>query len=162
MQGRVLLLLAALSTVVARPVHPFSVDIVTSVCREPSLAFVQDAAARFESKGFTVRRFVYCKCGERPECTAELRNVGREAHTFLTHIATNFDQLADYTFFSNGGFASKKPATGDFAETLDRMVGRLWHNRPFRFVDASWEQEPSPFRRRNGACGASYAGACGG
>lgn len=31
-----------------------------------------------------------------------LPNVGREAHTYLYHIVTNWDVLADYTFFIQG------------------------------------------------------------
>jgi hypothetical protein len=147
--GVVLSLLARL--LAAGPASALSVDIVTSVCLEPSLAFIADAAAALEAAGaLPVRRFVYCKCAPRPECTDELGNVGREAHTFLVHVSTRYDDLADVSLFTNGGFASKPAAAEDFAEVLGRVGGRLRRGAPFRFLDASWVQEPSPFSRRNG------------
>lgn len=34
--------------------------------------------------------------------TNNLPNIGREGHTFLTHVANNYDKLADYTAFMQG------------------------------------------------------------
>lgn len=50
-----------------------------------------------------VRLFIYHK-GNNPENKdfIMLKNVGREAHTFLTHIINNYDNLADITLFMQG------------------------------------------------------------
>ena len=39
-----------------------------------------------------------CQCKVIP-----LPNVGRESHTYLTHIVTQYDDLSDYTIFFQGG-----------------------------------------------------------
>ncbi|MEV4754504.1 DUF3431 domain-containing protein [Micromonospora sp. NPDC049559] len=36
---------------------------------------------------------------------SQLPNIGREAHTYLHHIVTNYDNLADITIFSQAGLA---------------------------------------------------------
>lgn len=38
--------------------------------------------------------------------TIQLKNVGREAHTYLYHIINNWDNLADITFFGQGSLSS--------------------------------------------------------
>jgi len=52
-------------------------------------------------------RTIYCKGSKVPGCV-ELENVGREGHTYLHHIVTNYDKLADWTVFSQAG----APAVG--------------------------------------------------
>jgi hypothetical protein len=101
-----------------------SIEFVVSACREPASRFDEFRrladGLRAELPGSTfsaVRSRVYCKCGMFPWCTHELDNVGREGHTFLTHIASRYDDLADVTFFSNGG-------TGDTAAWLARWKAR--------------------------------------
>merc|ERR1719201_2795292 len=47
-------------------------------------------------------RTIYCKGSKVPGCL-ELENVGREGHTYLHHIITNYDKLADWTVFSQAG-----------------------------------------------------------
>uniref|UniRef100_A0A6U6VLJ9 Uncharacterized protein n=1 Tax=Zooxanthella nutricula TaxID=1333877 RepID=A0A6U6VLJ9_9DINO len=44
---------------------------------------------------------VYSK-GEAAPGAEALKNVGRESHTFLTHIVENYDRLADWTVFTQG------------------------------------------------------------
>jgi hypothetical protein len=44
-----------------------------------------------------------------------LPNVGREAHTYLTHIITNYDKLADITYFTQGNPFDHSP---DFIEKV--------------------------------------------
>jgi hypothetical protein len=62
----------------------------------------------------TVRIFVYekgAKAGVKSACDmlsarvtcTPLMNVGREAHTYLTHIVTRYDKLADKVVFVQGG-----------------------------------------------------------
>jgi len=47
-------------------------------------------------------RTIYCKGSQVPGCVP-LENVGREGHTYLTHIVNNYDHLADWTVFSQAG-----------------------------------------------------------
>ena len=48
------------------------------------------------------RTRVYDKSGETPPQGRPLANVGREAHTYLHHIVTHYDQLAPWTLFCQG------------------------------------------------------------
>lgn len=45
---------------------------------------------------------VYNKGGNEIKDSIKLPNVGREAHTYFYHIVNNYNDLADYTFFSQG------------------------------------------------------------
>jgi len=49
-------------------------------------------------------RTVYCKGGAAcgPDAL-RLENVGREGHTYLSHIVNNYDKLAEWTVFSQAG-----------------------------------------------------------
>ena len=44
-------------------------------------------------------RTVYCKGVSTPGCRP-LPNVGRDTHTYLSHIVANYDRLAEWTVFS--------------------------------------------------------------
>ena len=46
--------------------------------------------------------FVYSKDLEETEDYKRLDNIGRESHTYLHHIITNFDNLPDYIIFTQG------------------------------------------------------------
>ena len=136
----------------APSLHALTVDLVTTLCHETSLAWIDDAAARLSLvKGTSVSKHVYCKCGPRPECSAELPNVGRETHAFLSHVAAVWDRAADYSLFVNGGFGSKEPAREDFEVVLATLGRRLARGKGLRFLDASWEQGEEPFQLRQGS-----------
>lgn len=45
---------------------------------------------------------VYDKSGDNPTAAYALPNVGNEAHTYLYHMATNYDSLSMYTAFVQG------------------------------------------------------------
>jgi len=47
-------------------------------------------------------RTIYCKGKPVPGCVP-LENVGREGHTYLHHIVNNYENLADWTVFSQAG-----------------------------------------------------------
>jgi hypothetical protein len=47
-------------------------------------------------------RTIYCKGSQVSGCIP-LENIGREGHTYLHHIVTNYDNLADWTVFSQAG-----------------------------------------------------------
>ena len=51
-----------------------------------------------------IRKFIYSKDeNEDNPNYIRLPNVGREADTYLNHIIRNYDDLAEYTLFSQGG-----------------------------------------------------------
>lgn len=52
-----------------------------------------------------IQKTVYDKSGEpspAPNAIPLLNNAGREAHTYLHHISTRYDSLADWTIFCQG------------------------------------------------------------
>jgi hypothetical protein len=70
---------------------------------------------------------IYHKGGTGPddrfpaEGQSELANVGRESHTYLTHIVNNYDRLADVTVFTQGGIADHVRRGDDPARYLRRL-----------------------------------------
>merc|ERR1719158_663577 len=51
----------------------------------------------------TATRFtVYSKAASPPEFAVSLPNVGRESHTYLHHIVSQYDSLANWTVFTQG------------------------------------------------------------
>jgi hypothetical protein len=92
---------AALSTLNAIP----STEVVLAHFDEP-LDWTRDYASH------DTKFHVYLK-GEKP-CSivnpkfrcSRLPNVGRESHTYLTHIVQEYDNLADWTVFSQAGAPS--------------------------------------------------------
>jgi hypothetical protein len=62
------------------------------------------------TKEYSCRKIIYNKGdlltweGDNAPTISILPNVGREAHTFLFHIVTNWDNLADWTVFSQGWY----------------------------------------------------------
>merc|ERR1719298_68513 len=57
------------------------------------------------SDPYAAIRTTYCKGSPVPGCVP-LENVGREGHTYLHHIITNYDNLAEWTVFSQAGAPS--------------------------------------------------------
>jgi hypothetical protein len=56
------------------------------------------------SDKYASQRTVYCKGGAACSPDAvRLENVGREGHTYLSHIVNNYDKLAKWTVFSQAG-----------------------------------------------------------
>ncbi len=50
-----------------------------------------------------IRKTIYSKAETPPEVPHQvLPNAGREAHTYLHHLTTRYDSLADYTVFCQG------------------------------------------------------------
>jgi len=90
----------------------WDVDLVLAVCQE-DVSFTKDLVGRLRSGGKTVRVHAYCKCGAAPASVRELNttctpisNVGREFHTYFTHLAKHYYTLPPMLFFVNGGTAS--------------------------------------------------------
>ncbi|CAK0895342.1 unnamed protein product [Prorocentrum cordatum] len=76
----------------------------------------------------------YCKGDElqlrypqRPANCHSLRNVGREGHTFLNHIITNYDALADWTVFTQG----QAPTAGYSGTEGDHANGHMYPGATF-------------------------------
>lgn len=56
------------------------------------------------SDRFAAVRTVYCKgSGRRAKNCVRLPNVGREGHTYLHHIVSNYERLSKWTVFSQAG-----------------------------------------------------------
>jgi hypothetical protein len=116
-----------------------TIELVISACREPTsrIAKLSQLAsglrAALPGSAFgAVEVRVYCKCGMFPWCTQALDNVGREGHTFLTHMARRYDELADVTIFLNAGpgtigtrpFVWKAKALTTIMQSVHRDLGR--------------------------------------
>lgn len=61
--------------------------------------FNEDISWLSQIKGFNT--FIYNK-GNQLERSISLPNIGREVHTYLYHIINNYDNLSDWTFFTQG------------------------------------------------------------
>lgn len=71
-----------------------------------------------------VRMFIYHK-GNDPDINKgfiPLTNVGREAHTYLTHIINNYDKLADVTVFVQGKISDHVSSDSDPLLFVDRLA----------------------------------------
>lgn len=78
-----------------------------------------------------IRKTVYDKHPTDPYPGAiRLPNVGREAHTYLTHLVARYDSLAEYTVFCQG-----KPF--DHAYDFHHRL-RLFAHRPEEIGDFRW------------------------
>jgi len=93
------------------------------------------------SKPFEKVRTVYCKgsAAQCPEGSVKLPNVGREGHTFLHHIVSNYDRLSAWTVFSQAGAPgvasplyqrSFAPGSGACARSRRRHLRSLARSTP--------------------------------
>ena len=85
-------------------------DLVVAHYRE-DLAWLNNLSADWEA-------VVYSK-GDPPPGALPLPNVGREAHTYLHHIVDRYDDLADWTVFTQGFPFDHVP---DFHKILNAMA----------------------------------------
>eukprot|EP00469_Lotharella_globosa_P010073 CAMPEP_0167778350 /NCGR_PEP_ID=MMETSP0111_2-20121227/4204_1 /TAXON_ID=91324 /ORGANISM="Lotharella globosa, Strain CCCM811" /LENGTH=337 /DNA_ID=CAMNT_0007668643 /DNA_START=14 /DNA_END=1027 /DNA_ORIENTATION=- len=80
----------------------------------------------------------YSKSDQPPKGTIHIRNVGRESHTFLYHIVKNYDQLSDWTVFSQAaspgwGFTAQDHESGHMCsgvtwnDYIERKPGMDWY-----------------------------------
>lgn len=71
-----------------------------------------------------------------------LPNIGREAHTFLYHIVTNYENLADVTLFIQGNpFEHVNSMQSYSAETI-RRINNITKDMPFQPFDRElWIEE---------------------
>jgi hypothetical protein len=81
---------------------------------------------------------VYDKCGKADPTARILPNIGREAHTYFTHIVREYERLADMNVFLQGdpfdhihdqGRATPDTLRGQLENAVDRMVpfkGLAW------------------------------------
>ena len=100
---------------------PSSFDLVVARYQE-DLAWLRRVPPAF-------RRWVYDKGGGTPQAVP-LPNVGREAHTYLHHITTHYDDLASLTVFVQG-----KPF--DHAPDLHHRL-RAWDSGAETVADFRW------------------------
>lgn len=74
-----------------------------------------------------------------------LENIGREGHTYLNHIITNYDSLSDITIFIQDDFYNHLFTNDYFINNLT-----LNQNKPFYQFPCSWRKGPNaaPFSRK--------------
>lgn len=80
----------------------------------------------------TIQKTVYSKSDTLPSIpNVSLPNVGREAHTYLYHLVTRYDSLADFTIFCQG-----KPFDHayDFHHSLRAFAAGDLPNTPFKWL----------------------------
>eukprot|EP00667_Euglena_gracilis_P001835 EG_transcript_1835 len=109
------------------------VEIVLARCRE-NVDWIDDA-------GYGGITTVYDKCGvtSGPGHHIERPNVGREGGTFLQHIVDNYDELADWTVFSQ----AEKPTYGYRGHRLGG--GHMMSNVQFKdYVEAGRTRQENP------------------
>jgi hypothetical protein len=88
----------------------------------------------------------------------QLNNVGREAHTYLTHIVQNYERLSDYTVFMQDDTKNHIIDTQHFVEFCQNFKGN------FKLYPCSWRFDQELKRTyvqlvKNGyAGGPTYAG----
>ena len=79
----------------------------------------------------------------------ELQNVGRESHTYLHHITTYWDQLADITLFTQGRIDDHLPAGFSieqmFRENAEVLIPRVMRRRDWG-ADGRLDLPPGPHR----------------
>lgn len=68
---------------------------------------------------------IYNKSDEYNEDFIHLKNIGREAHTYLTHIVNNYDNLSDYTCFLQGN------PFDHLNVSLDKLIDVIKSNEDF-------------------------------
>jgi hypothetical protein len=91
---------------------------------------------------------VYNKGVEDIEGSIPLKNIGREAHTYLHHIVNNYDNLADYTCFLQGD--PMDPHSPRFFRYLDHILNSnellpefFWISE--RIVEGDFEYKREPY-----------------
>lgn len=70
---------------------------------------------------------------DRPH--VQLENIGRESHTYLTHIIQNYDRLAQFTIFVQGYPFDHNETTKDHEATPERIHEWLtrWKNELYHY-----------------------------
>ena len=107
-----------------------SVGVIVSVCKEPqtTLFVLKGLLRELRDSGYEAKLYIYCKCGPWYTCDRTILNVGREGHTFVTHIVQDYAVLDDIIWFVNGGFLSKLHAKATFYD-IHRMLTNLRFQR---------------------------------
>ena len=80
----------------------------------------------------TIKKTIYSKAEIPPEIPhITLPNIGREAHTYLHHLVSRYESLADYTIFCQG-----KPFDHayDFHATLRTLASGEFSPEPFTWL----------------------------
>ena len=70
--------------------------------------------------------FIYDKSNDTDSKYITLPNIGREAHTYLTHIINNYENLSDYTCFLQGnpsdGFKGSLNVSIEFIDNFNQDI----------------------------------------
>jgi|DEB0MinimDraft_6_1074348.scaffolds.fasta_scaffold00077_34 hypothetical protein len=93
---------------------------------------------------------VYNKGDDEIEGSIRLENIGRESHTYLYHIINNYDNLADYTIFLQGG--PLNPHSPNLYEYLNYILHSNENIPDFfwistRIVEGDFDYEREPYHK---------------
>ena len=110
---------AAAATARASPVKP-DIEVVLSHFNE-DMRWADEMRAHPSPELAHAKWTVYSKGPVKPDGAIPLPNVGREGHTFLQHIVTHYDSLADWTVFSQ----ATAPTWADYGNQFGRGNGHM-------------------------------------
>jgi len=88
-----------------------------------------------QSIGSEVKVTVYNKGHIINSNEIPLLNVGRDVHTFFYHLATNYDKLADYTFFSQD---NPFDHVENYVEVINCEDESLLHYHAKKIIGGCW------------------------
>ena len=81
----------------------FNLDIVVAKYKEDISWIDKWIPSEYEGRPVNLRRFIYSKYEyEYNPSYIRLPNIGNESHTYLHHIISHYDDLAEYILFSQG------------------------------------------------------------
>jgi hypothetical protein len=92
-----------------------------------------------------VRMFVYHKGNNPNNDYIIVNNVGRESHTYLTHIINNYDNLADVTLFLQGRITDHIPSYLGIYTYIESLVSDGLQNGNSSNIAHGVETEFRPF-----------------
>jgi len=66
-----------------------------------------------------------------------LRNIGKEAETYLTHIILNYNNLSEYTLFMQDDTNNHIPSNSDFIENVNKVINE---KQQFHLFKSTWRE----------------------
>lgn len=110
----------------------------------------------FDSISYNYNAIVYNKSTSEIKATKKitvqpLANIGREGETYLTHIITNYDKLADYTLFIQDDTNNHISKYSKFIDFCTRTINS---NVQFKLYPCTWKEKEVVVLRtiENGIC----------
>ena len=129
-------------------------QMLSDILDEKDKSYLELVIARYNEDLKWVEQYqdfatVYNK-GDEVEGAIALKNIGREAHTYVHHIVNNYDNLSDYTCFLQGD--PMDPHSPRFHLYLDHILNSneilpefFWISE--RIVEGDFEYEREPYHK---------------